>query len=84
MRAQRIMAVVVTEAPLDEVRAAAAAHDFSFEISPAKVQYPAATAIARCYEVLLAPGTVPRPNIALTLLAELSSLWPGTIVYDLA
>ena len=59
------MAVVVTEAPLDEVRAAVAAHDFSFEVEPTEVQYPAGR--GQLYEVVLANGTEPRPDIARTL-----------------
>jgi hypothetical protein len=83
MRAQKITAVVVTQAPPTEVRFAAAAHDFCFAVEPAAAQYPVGTASARCYQGVLANGAVPRPNIARTVLAELS-LWSGTIVYDLA
>ena len=83
MHASKIMAVVVTEAPLDEVRAAAAAHDFSFAIEPA-AEHSGAAPGAHCYEVILANGAVPRPGVARTLLAELRGLYPETIVYDFA
>ena len=80
MPSPKVMAVVVTEAPLDEVRAAAAAHDFSLAVEPADEPHAAGAPSARRYEVILANGTVPRPNVARTLLAELSSLWPATII----
>ena len=83
MPAPKVMAVVVTEAPLDEVRAAVAAHDFSLSVKPA-AGHPVPTAIGCCYEVVLANGSLPRPNVARTLRSELGILWPGTIVYDLA
>ena len=83
MPALKIMALVVTEAPLDEVRAAVAAHDFSLAVNPA-AEHPVPAASACCYEVVLANGTLPRPNVARTLRSELGILWPGTIVYDLA
>jgi len=82
--APKIMAIVVTEAPLDEVRFAAAAHDFSFTVELAEVQRQAGSGSARLYDVILANDTVPRPNVERTLRAELCSLWPGTIVYEKA
>jgi hypothetical protein len=83
MRAPNVMAIVVTEAPLSEVRFAAAAHDFNFAVEPAAENYPGGAATARCYEViLLADGAPPRPDVARTLRTELCSLYPGTIVYD--
>ena len=80
MHAPKLMAVVVTEAPLDEVRLAAAAHDFSFEVEPADVQYPVGN--GHLYEVLHSNDAEPRPNVARTLRAELGGLWPGTIVCE--
>jgi hypothetical protein len=84
MRTPKIMAVVVTEAPLVEVRFAAAAHDFNFVVELAPEQLPARTARARRYEVALADGAAPRPELARTLREQLLSLWPGTIVYEAA
>jgi len=83
MRAPNVMAIVVTEAPLIEGRFAAAAHDFNFAVDPAAEKYPGGAANARCYEVVLANGAMPRPELARTLRTELGSLYPETIVYDL-
>ena len=79
MRAPKVMAVVVTEAPLDEVRAAVASHDLSFEVEQTQVQY--SDGGGHLYEVIHANGTEPRPDVARTLREELR-LWPGTIVCE--
>ena len=74
MLGRKIIAFVVTDAPLTEVRFAAAAHDFSLVVEPAPDS---------CrYDVILADDVTPRPNLARTLRMELSRLWPGTVVSE--